>query len=81
MCLGLPLVVIGLCNYLFAPCVFAPSEIHSTAPIIQYARYDIEEEIGCASEEISAGLTILLRDSWAVVLPGISALFYCRKPF
>lgn len=47
--------------------------------VVQGARYEIVEDIGCIAMENISGLSLLLIDIWPVFLPAISALFYCRE--
>lgn len=47
--------------------------------IVQGARYQIYEELGCTNAEIFSGLSIILIDSWSVIFPFISLAFYARK--
>ncbi|KAI0310628.1 GPCR fungal pheromone mating factor [Amylostereum chailletii] len=45
--------------------------------IVQMSRYQVVEEVGCASITASDdGMTILLLNSWTILLPAISILFY-----
>lgn len=54
---------------------------HPTSPdyIVQGARFQIVEEVGCASVANLSLVTILLIDIWPIILPTISVLFYCRE--
>ncbi|KAI0316301.1 pheromone A receptor-domain-containing protein [Amylostereum chailletii] len=47
--------------------------------IVQPRRFDIVEEIGCRGYTIDSGLTIFLIEIWPVILPLISAIFYCPR--
>ncbi|KAI0308728.1 GPCR fungal pheromone mating factor, partial [Amylostereum chailletii] len=49
--------------------------------IVEGARFQVLEELGCLSTEINTGLTILFISCWSVILPTISIVFYCPKIF
>ena len=47
--------------------------------VVQYARFGILEEVGCADAPIGAGLEVLLMDSVSVLLPLASLILYSRE--
>lgn len=48
--------------------------------VVQIARFQVFEEYGCTNLEAASILSLLLVNVWSVLLPMISAVFYCRKP-
>lgn len=46
--------------------------------IVQADRFTVVGEVGCAANAVTSGLALLLVDLWPVILPLISAVFYCR---
>lgn len=49
--------------------------------IVQGARYQIVEELGCNGTEDYSGVSVLLVDSWTITLPTISLVYYTRMQF
>ncbi|KAI0317113.1 pheromone A receptor-domain-containing protein [Amylostereum chailletii] len=47
--------------------------------IVQSYRFEIIEEVGCGSTLIASGLTVVLVNSWPIVFPLISVVFYCPR--
>ncbi|KAI0316926.1 pheromone A receptor-domain-containing protein [Amylostereum chailletii] len=47
--------------------------------VVQPCRFIVVENYGCASSTVSSGVSLILLDSWGVVLPAISATVYCPK--
>lgn len=47
--------------------------------IVQSGRYQILEELGCNDVEDFSGLSLILIQSWTVIFPFISLVFYARK--
>lgn len=47
--------------------------------VVQDGRYVIVEELGCDNAEDFSGLSIILIDSWSIIFPLISLIFYARK--
>jgi hypothetical protein len=47
--------------------------------IDQGARFQVLEGFGCTDGTSGGGINFLLIRSWPIVLPLVSALFYCRK--
>ncbi|KAI0316298.1 pheromone A receptor-domain-containing protein [Amylostereum chailletii] len=47
--------------------------------VVQSYRFAILEEIGCDSVEIAGGLTTVLIEVWPIILPLVSAIFYCPQ--
>ncbi|KAI0317106.1 GPCR fungal pheromone mating factor [Amylostereum chailletii] len=47
--------------------------------VVQKYRFAVIEEIGCSSTPLSSGLTTILVTMWPVILPLLSALFYCPR--
>lgn len=47
--------------------------------IVQGARFEVLEELGCSPNELDSGLTIILSNVWPLLLPAISVLFYSRE--
>ncbi|KAI0317104.1 pheromone A receptor-domain-containing protein [Amylostereum chailletii] len=47
--------------------------------IVQSYRFEVLEEVGCGSTVVSSGLTTILVSVWPVILPLISAMFYCPR--
>lgn len=52
---------------------------HLTDYIVQGARYEVLEELGCANTEVLSGLSIILIESWSIIFPFISLVYYARK--
>lgn len=80
MTIGLPLLAMLLCTFVKHRYKSTVITIRSLADyVVQNRRYEIVEEEGCTIAKISSGLQILLFDTPIVLLPAVSALFYCRK--
>jgi len=47
--------------------------------IVQGARFEVLEELGCSPNELDSGLTIILSNVWPLLLPAISVLFYSPR--
>ncbi|KAI0317112.1 pheromone A receptor-domain-containing protein [Amylostereum chailletii] len=47
--------------------------------VVQNRRFSVIEEVGCSSAIVSSGLTTILVDMWPIILPLISATFYCPR--
>ncbi|KAI0316927.1 pheromone A receptor-domain-containing protein [Amylostereum chailletii] len=45
--------------------------------ILQGARYQVIEELGCGGAVLESGVSVILIFSWGVILPAISIIFYC----
>lgn len=52
---------------------------HLTDYIVQGARYEVLEELGCANTEVLSGLSIILIESWSIIFPFISLVYYARE--
>jgi hypothetical protein len=78
---GLPAFVTGvLCTY-----PGCSASLISLAPFLDYTeqgtRFEVYEGFGCSTGYAGEGIDILLFESWAIVLPLVSTIFYCRKMF
>ncbi|KAI0317102.1 pheromone A receptor-domain-containing protein, partial [Amylostereum chailletii] len=47
--------------------------------VVQVSRFQIIEETGCSRAISMSGLTIILIYMWPVILPLVSAIFYCPR--
>lgn len=59
--------------------VYCYSFLGSLDYIVQGARFEVLEELGCSPNELDSGLTIILSNVWPLLLPAISVLFYSRE--
>ena len=76
----IPLLVAGpLCELL----IVTPDALHSTVLssdyIDQSSRFEIDEGFGCTNAADDSILGLLIFDSWSIILPLISIIFYYRE--
>lgn len=77
ICVGIPTGATSLCKYFWTFTTRYSDYVKDY--IVQAARYDIFEELGCLPAEAFSGLSIILIDAWTVIFPFISLVFYTRK--
>ena len=78
--IGIPFLVAGpLCKSQLPSALGRNEWIYISDYVVQVHRFAELEDIGCYGVESSSILSILLVDSWYIVIPLVSAVFYCRK--
>ena len=73
--LGVPVVLDALCKSKFGP-YYGPTSDLRADYVVQNARFQVVEQIGCAPALQASGLTILLLTSGPISLLTVPAAFY-----